>query len=39
LSNGASTNGKAGAGVLICDDNDAMRAMLGSIVAPALACV
>jgi len=32
LSNGASTNGDAEAGVLICDDNDAMRALLGAIV-------
>ena len=32
LSNGASSNGDAGAGVLICDDNDAMRSMLGAIV-------
>jgi DNA-binding NarL/FixJ family response regulator len=32
LSNGASTDGGTGAGVLICDDNDAMRALLGEIV-------
>jgi DNA-binding NarL/FixJ family response regulator len=32
LSNGAPTYGDAGAGVLICDDNDAMRTLLGAIV-------
>lgn len=32
MSNSASNNGDAGAGVLICDDNEAMRALLGAIV-------
>jgi DNA-binding NarL/FixJ family response regulator len=32
LSNNAHTNGNAAAGVLICDDNDAMRMLLGVIV-------
>ena len=32
MSNGAHTNGNAAAGVLICDDNDAMRMLLGVIV-------
>ena len=33
MSNSAHTNGGAAAGVLICDDNDAMRMLLGVIVA------
>jgi len=32
LSNSADTNGDAAAGVLICDDNDAMRMLLGVLV-------
>ncbi len=32
MSNNAHTNGGAAAGVLICDDNDAMRMLLGVIV-------
>jgi DNA-binding NarL/FixJ family response regulator len=32
LSNGASSNGDAGAGVLICDDNAAMRSLLAAII-------
>ena len=32
MSNNAHTNGDAAAGVLICDDNDAMRMLLGVLV-------
>ena len=32
MSNDAHTNGGAAAGVLICDDNDAMRMLLGVVV-------
>ena len=32
MSNNAHTNGDAAAGVLICDDNDAMRMLLGVVV-------
>jgi DNA-binding NarL/FixJ family response regulator len=36
LSNGALSNGDAGAGVLICDDNEAMRSLLGAVVGTSL---
>jgi DNA-binding NarL/FixJ family response regulator len=36
LSNGALSNGDARAGVLICDDNDAMRSLLGAVVGASL---
>jgi DNA-binding NarL/FixJ family response regulator len=36
LSNGASSNGDGGAGVLICDDNAAMRSLLGAVVGTSL---
>jgi DNA-binding NarL/FixJ family response regulator len=36
LSNGAPTYDDAGAGVLICDDNDAMRSLLGAVVGASL---
>jgi DNA-binding NarL/FixJ family response regulator len=36
LSNGAPTYGDAGAGVLICDDSEAMRSLLGAIVGTSL---
>jgi DNA-binding NarL/FixJ family response regulator len=36
MSNGASANGSAPAGVLICDDNEAMRTLLNLIVGSSL---
>jgi DNA-binding NarL/FixJ family response regulator len=36
LSNGTPSHGEAGAGVLICDDNEAMRSLLGAIVGSSL---
>jgi DNA-binding NarL/FixJ family response regulator len=36
LSNGALSNGDARAGVLICDDNEAMRSLLGAVVGTSL---